>query len=73
MDECKLVATGEAVGVRVPKATIINEGWACFEQAWGIANAQIANNYKGQVIRDITFTDIGDAVELKFLLAKVEV
>lgn len=67
----KLLATGDAVCVKVPKEIVINKGWCCFERAWAIAGEQMKNNYEGQVVREITFFDAGDAVEVTFHLAKV--
>jgi len=66
-----IVATGEAVCVSVSKATILNEGGSCFEKAWEMIDKQLAEDYPGQHVREVEFFDAGEAVEIKFHLAKV--
>jgi len=71
----KLIATDEAVGVSVPKSKLINEGPETFNEAWEIARTQkIASTpgYNELEIRDIVFSDTGESLEMKFLLAKIQ-
>ena len=67
-----LDATENAVGVAIRKSVILNEGPKVFEDAWKLAEEQVAAEHAGSVVREIVFVDLHDELLLTFLLAEVK-
>lgn len=68
----KLVATKEAVCVKISKSEVINNGVVALDSAWNVLEMIKHREYPDRAIRDVQFSHEGDDVAITLYLAEIK-
>ena len=68
----KMVATKEAVRVKIAKSEIINNGAGALDSAWNVLEMIKHREYPDRAVRDVQFSHENDDLIITLYLAEVK-
>lgn len=68
----KLVATDEAVRVKMTKSEVLNHGAGSLASCWNVLQYELHKQFPGRVVRDFSIKTVDDSVEMTAYLGKLE-